>query len=510
MGDLNNKIMMFTEDYLTSSMLAIVLLIVGFFAIILVTKMFRKSLLSFFKVNHFFAKLTGRTQPLFDLEVLAARILFFGLLLYLFYACAQVAGIEGLVYLFSDILTWLNKVLTIVLNAVIPITFALIFAYLARNGAKWLGEKFKLDQRVGSHMDAGEAVSFSLTKSLSEISYGLVFLYFLPEILRGIGLDKLSNPITNMFEEVVSFLPRLLVAALIVFLGWFVARLIRQTIEGLMVSLGIDAASKKILGDNALGNIKLSKIIPAVLYVVILMLAAVQAMEKLRLERITAPLQDLIQNTFNWIPSLLFALALLFGAVYVGGIVGTFITQILKEMGFDNIYAKLGLGDIKTGAKTPSDIVGFLAMATIVVMALLQALETLKLKGLYDILNTLIEQFGNIVVGVIVFGIGLFVAKTVSEWIESGVKTGYANLLSLMSRVVIIVITGAMALQQIGIADEIVTIAFALAMGSIALGVAIAIGLGAKEPAEEIAKEFVAKFRSGFQKDNKDKNFDGL
>ena len=53
-----------------------------------------------------------------------------------------------------------------------------------------------------------------------------------------------------------------------------------------------------------------------------------------------------------------------------------------------------------------------------------------------------------------------------------------------------------MALQQIGIADEIVTIAFALGMGSIALGVAIAIGLGAKGPAEEIAQELMDKFRS--------------
>ena len=493
--DFNKKVMMFTQDYFTSSMLAIALLVIGFFAILFLTKVFRRSLLSFFKVNHFFTVLTGRDKPLFDLEVLLARILFFGLLLYLFYAVAQVAGIESLIYLFSDVLTWLGNVFALIFDAIIPLALALIFSYFSRQGVKWMGEKFKLDQRLGSQLDAGEAVQFSLTKSLSEVTYGLVFLYFLPEILRGIGLDRLSDPITKMFEEVVAFLPRLLVAALIIFLGWFVARLIRQTIESLMVSLGIDRFNQKVFGKNALGNLKFSKIVPTILYVVILMLAAVQSLEKLRLEEITAPLQEFIQVVFNWIPSLIFVCLLLAGAAYIGGLVSNFVSQALKDMGFDGIYLRLGLGEINTGVKTPSEIMGYLSSAIIVVMALLQALETLELNGLYAILDGLIQQLIKIVVGVLVFGIGLFVAKTVSEWISATVKKGYSEFLSLMVRVIIIIITGAMALQQIGIADEIVTIAFALGIGSIALGTAIAIGLGAKGPAEEIAEEFMNKFR---------------
>ena len=202
-SDFNKQMMMFTQDYLTSSVLAIVLLVVGFFAILFLTKVFRKNLLSFFKVNHFFAILTGRNKPLFDLEVLLARILFFGLLFYLFYAVAQVAGVESLIYLFSDVLTWFGNVASLVFDAIIPLALALVFSYLARQGVKWMGEKFKLDQRLGSQLDAGEAVHFSLTKSLSEVTYGLVFLYFLPEILRGIGLDRLSDPITKMFEDIV-------------------------------------------------------------------------------------------------------------------------------------------------------------------------------------------------------------------------------------------------------------------------------------------------------------------
>ena len=50
--------------------------------------------------------------------------------------------------------------------------------------------------------------------------------------------------------------------------------------------------------------------------------------------------------------------------------------------------------------------------------------------GLYDILEGLIQQLVNIVVGVLVFGVGLFVAKTVSEWIRVTVKTGYSEFLS--------------------------------------------------------------------------------
>jgi len=496
MSDFFESMKFFSQDYLTSSVMALALIIVGFFAILFVTKLVRKILKSVIKLNHYFAMFTGRDKPFFDLESVICKVLFFGLLFSLLYVSAQVAGFEPLIYMLGKFLTGLIAVLTLVLNAVIPIALALVFSFAAMQGVRWIGKKTKLDEKFGNQFEDKNSIKFSLTKSLSDVAYGLVFLYFVPEILNGIGLDdRLSNPITKMFEEVVAFVPRLFVAAVIIFLGWFVAKIIRQTVETLLVSLGIDNITSRIFGNNVLGNLKISKLASTILYVVILMMASIQALKKLSLNEITAPLQDLIQTAFDLIPALLFSGILLAFAAYIGGIISKFVSNALKDMGFDNVYSKIGLGDINTGAKTPSDIVGHLTFAIIFVMALLQSLETLNLNGLYEILQSLINQFVNILIGVVIFGIGLFVAKLVAEWITGTVKTASSNFLSLMAKIVIIVITGTMALQQIGIADEIVTIAFSLGLGSVALGFAIAIGLGAKDTAGEVVKDFMRKFK---------------
>ncbi|MGH1467432.1 MAG: mechanosensitive ion channel [Bdellovibrionales bacterium] len=493
--DLSSKFSTFTEDHMMNMIVALLCLALGLILIGVAVLILKKFIFPVLKLNHYFAKLTGRMEPLFNLERTLIRLFFLISILAVFASAAQFAQVDYLVDLFDGIFGWIGKIAVIAVSALRPITLALIFSYLARTGIMWLGQKAKLDDRLGNKLDAGEAVSFSLTKSVSEIAYGVVFLYFLPEILKGIGLEQLSGPITKMFEDVVAFFPRLIVAGIIIFLGWFVARLVRQTVEGLLVSMGIDNVIKKVFGDNALGALKISKVVPTIIYVFIIVLAVVQALGKLELETITAPIEELLNSAVQGLPTVVFAVLSVLVAVYIGGIVSGFVSGLLKDVGFDNVYAKLGLSDIKTGAKTPSQIIGFLVSATLVVVITMQALGSLGLDNLSEILNTLIYRFIDIMVGILVFGIGLYVAKNVSSWVEHATQAQYAKFLGLVSKVVIIVISGAMALQQVGIADEIVTIAFALAMGSIALGVAIAIGLGSKDVAGEVAKDFVAKLR---------------
>ncbi|MGL6134823.1 MAG: mechanosensitive ion channel, partial [Prochlorococcaceae cyanobacterium] len=67
-----------------------------------------------------------------------------------------------------------------------------------------------------------------------------------------------------------------------------------------------------------------------------------------------------------------------------------------------------------------------------------------------------------------------------------------APLLAQIARVAIIGFTGAMALQQIGVAPNIVGLAFGLVLGSLAVAAAMAFGLGGREVAAEQLREWVA------------------
>ncbi len=59
----------------------------------------------------------------------------------------------------------------------------------------------------------------------------------------------------------------------------------------------------------------------------------------------------------------------------------------------------------------------------------------------------------------------------------------HAELLSKLARLSVLVLAGAIALQQLGVADEIIVIAFGVLIGAIALTGVIAFGLGGRDVA---------------------------
>lgn len=103
---------------------------------------------------------------------------------------------------------------------------------------------------------------------------------------------------------------------------------------------------------------------------------------------------------------------------------------------------------------------------------------------------------GRIVLGLLIFLVGLFLARLAADAIRaSGV--GQPNLLALAAQAAILVLTGAMALRQMGVANEIITLAFALLLGAIAVAAALAFGLGGREVAGHELEQWVQATHSG-------------
>ena len=70
------------------------------------------------------------------------------------------------------------------------------------------------------------------------------------------------------------------------------------------------------------------------------------------------------------------------------------------------------------------------------------------------------------------------------------------SLAATLAYASILTLSGAMALRQIGLAEDIINLAFGIALGSIGIGVAIAIGLGSKDAIGEEVKGFIEKVKS--------------
>ena len=106
-----------------------------------------------------------------------------------------------------------------------------------------------------------------------------------------------------------------------------------------------------------------------------------------------------------------------------------------------------------------------------------------KLLGFSSVAE-LVTQFtgfaGQVVLGLIIFALGLYLANLAAQTIQAS-KAAQARLLALAARVSVLVLSGAMALRQMGLANEIVNLAFGLLLGAIAVAAALAFGLGGRE-----------------------------
>ena len=96
--------------------------------------------------------------------------------------------------------------------------------------------------------------------------------------------------------------------------------------------------------------------------------------------------------------------------------------------------------------------------------------------------------------GVVIFAIGLYLANFAYKLISSS-GGRQARILGHTARISIIALITAMALKQMGIASNIVDLAFGLLVGALAVAIALAFGFGGKDVAGEQLREWLNSFK---------------
>jgi hypothetical protein len=295
---------------------------------------------------------------------------------------------------------------------------------------------------------------------------------------------------------VLAFLPNLFAAGLILGFGWLLARIVQRLVSNLLAAIGVDRFGEKQGIERTLGDQKLSGVIGLLVYVLVLVPVIIAALNSLRMDAVTAPASEML-NAFLLALPLLFGSALLLVIAYlVGRVVAGLATSLLGGVGFDTLLVKLGIGkEPAEGQRTPSEIVGYLVLVAIMLFA---TIEAVRLLG-FEVLATLIAEFmvfaGHVALGLVIFGFGLFLSNLAARAIGAS-SAPQSQLLAIAARASIMVLAGAMALRQMGLANEIITIAFGLLLGSIAVAAALAFGLGCRGLAEDAMARWVGRIKS--------------
>lgn len=360
-------------------------------------------------------------------------------------------------------------------------------------------ERFIDDDASGQHL--------LLSETLGNLLYWLVLLFFLPLVLNALNLGSQLAPVANLLNDLLAALPRLVKAGAIAGVGWFIARNVGRLASQLVASAGGDRLGERF-GLSAANGKGLSWLLGTITDVLLLIPTATAALEALAIASISEPATAMLNTVLGVVPQIFTAVVILVAAVAVGRFVGQLVAQILEGFGFDRVFAWLGLetrgqtlgadpSDDAFGAegrRRPSELVGVVVMVGILLFALVAATDVLGLPALTTIVSGLLALSGQALAGLVVFAVGLYLANLAAGLLRSsGSRQG--ALLAQISRVAIVGFSGAMALQQIGVAPSIVNLAFGLLLGAIAVAAALAFGLGGRDVAAEQWRAWMDDFR---------------
>ncbi len=371
-------------------------------------------------------------------------------------------------------------------------------------------QALRVDERLNPEpQDAAPSLNqVSLSQTIGNALYWFIFLLFLVPVLDTLGLQQALQPVQTLVTQIISILPNILAAVLIAAVGWFVANIVRRIVTNLLTATGIDDLGRRFGLSSTAGAQSLSTIIGTIVYVLILIPVAIASLNALRIDAISLPAIAMLQQILNALPAIFTAIAILVVAYFVGRFVAELVTNILTSIGFNNIFSVLGLPtptrravysadttEPISSTRTPSEIAGIVVLVGVMLFATVAAVNILNIPALTALVSGIVVIFGRILAGLIVFAVGLFLANLAFSIISSS-GNAQARILAQVARIAIIALVSAMALQQIGVASDIVNLAFGLLLGAIAVATALAFGLGGRDIARDQVQQWLNSFKS--------------
>jgi hypothetical protein len=197
------------------------------------------------------------------------------------------------------------------------------------------------------------------------------------------------------------------------------------------------------------------------------------------------------------LPSIFWAALILVIVYIVAKIVSDLVTALLSGLGFDRVLGMIGVNlEQKEGQWTPSQIVGYLVLVGLMLFAVIEAANVIGFTVVAVAVTRFLAFAIQVVVALVILWLGLFLANLAYKVVLNTAGAN-AKLLASLARVAIVVFVAAMALYQLGIAEDIVNLTFGLTLGAIAVAAALAFGLGARDTAGREVEDWVKQLRSG-------------
>jgi hypothetical protein len=329
-----------------------------------------------------------------------------------------------------------------------------------------------------------------MSQNVGNVLFWLVMLVFLPSILSAFRLDGTLGPVQLMLESMLAVVPNVFAALVIAFVGVVVARVLRGLVVNLLAAAGADALSERVGLDN---NVKVSRLAGTLVFILVLVPSLIAALDALKIEAISRPATQVLGTLLQAVPHLIAATVIILVTWYVARFAAVLLSRLLESAGADTLPERIGFGQALAGAARPSKIAYGAVMFFAMLFAVVEAADQLGFHQVRDLMTTFAAFAGDIVLGSVILVAGFWVSNLAYQAIDKASGENTAGL-AAVARVAILGVVIAMGLRAMGIANEIVQLAFGLSFGAVAVAVALSFGLGGREAAAKVTAYWVSRW----------------
>ncbi|MDA3923466.1 MAG: mechanosensitive ion channel [Kiritimatiellae bacterium] len=386
----------------------------------------------------------------------------------------------------NPLLEVMGKYIPSFVGAVIVLVVGIFVARLVRTALKAVLSKLGIDQRF----EKTTGQKLRVEALASGLVYAIIVVYVLLLTLDILGIEGVLDPLKDMFGVVMGMLPNVVAAGLIGFLGFILAKMLSGIVA--VVTKGLDDAVTKV---GLPEKFSPSNLLKQLVFIFVFIPVLISALDALKIDAISVPATRMVESLMSAVPQIL-AAALVMGVAYIVGLFVTgFVASLLENLGADEFPEKIGIGGLFSRTKL-SKVCGGVLFFFIMLGAGVTAAEKLGFGQVAELLGDLLGFAGNVALSLVIIAAGNMIANVAFRALK---RDNEKSIVASIVRFAILGLVLAMGLRALGVANEIVNLAFMLTLGALAVTIALAFGLGGREAAGKQMEYWLSKLRDSEQ-----------
>lgn len=310
---------------LTAALILVAAFIVAAIAKSLVVKLLGKG-----KLGQVLAKADGEGDKPGTVKEFIGKLVYLLVFLLFVPAIFSALGLQAVTAPINQVLSTIWGYVPSIVAAVIVLVIGFFVAKAVRQLLIPVFDKIKVN-KIQEKLGVEVTDSAKLSNTLAYVVYVLILIPMVIMALDVLNISVISDPATAVLNSIFAFIPNILVALIIVIIGWFIAKFVGQIVTKLIASAGLDAKIAKLM-DKDDSKVVLSKLVGIIVQVVIVIFFAVEAINVLQLEVLT----DIGAVVIGYMPAALSAVVILVICFFASSMA----EKALKKNGFST-YATL-------------------------------------------------------------------------------------------------------------------------------------------------------------------------